>query len=70
MPSSPKSYKCFPGHVLKAADLDPILPVTSHPVKICALRAFAIFLFLTSLVTGKLVYVSGLHAFQISPKFC
>ena len=37
MPSFPKSYKCFSGHALKAADLDPIFLVTSHPVKICAL---------------------------------
>ena len=29
----------FSGHALKAAVLDPILLVTSHPVKICALRS-------------------------------
>ena len=39
MPSSQKSYTCFSGHALKAGDLDPILLVTSHPVKICALSS-------------------------------
>ena len=37
--SSPKSYKCFSGHALQAADLDPVLLVTSHPVKVCALSS-------------------------------
>ena len=37
--SSPKSHKCFSGHALQAADLDPVLLVTSHPVKICALSS-------------------------------
>ena len=39
MPSSPKSSKCFSGDALKAPDLDPILLVTLHPVKICALSS-------------------------------
>ena len=37
--SSPKSYKYFSGHALQAADLHPVLLVTSHPVKICALSS-------------------------------
>ena len=39
MSSSQKSYKCFSGHTLKAGDLDQILLVKSHPVKICALSS-------------------------------
>ena len=36
---SPKSHKYFSEHDLKAADLNPVLLVTSHPIKICVLSS-------------------------------